>query len=301
MIDFKSTLKARADAVEETLIKLLSNTPLEYETARPDKLMSAMRHSSLDGGKRLRPFLVMETAKLFNIAPEQSVWTGCALELIHCYSLVHDDLPAMDDDDLRRGRPTTHIAFGEDTAILAGDALLTLSFDVLSREETHGDPAIRIELVKLFARNAGLGGMVGGQMLDLEAETKPEISEVEILTLQAMKTGALLRCACEAGAVLGGASDNERKALIEFGLLTGQAFQLADDILDETSDTETMGKQTGKDADRGKGTLISLYGLDRARDRAHELLQEAVATLAPFGEKAGTLIDAARFTVERKN
>lgn len=301
MTEFQTMLKAHAQRVEQTLIELLNNETLPIETARPEKLMNAMRHSSLDGGKRLRPFLVIETAQLFGIRPEQSVWAGCSLELIHCYSLVHDDLPAMDNDDLRRGRPTTHIAFGEDTAILAGDALLTLAFDVLARSETHIDPLVQIELVKLFARNAGLGGMVGGQMLDLLAEEKPEITEKEILTLQAMKTGALIRCACEAGAVLGGASTDDRATLLRFGTLVGQAFQLADDILDVTSDAETMGKQTGKDADRGKGTLVALYGLEKAQNRAKELLNEAIETLKPFGNRANVLIEAARFTVERTN
>lgn len=301
MMEFKAILTSHAGQVEQTLIELLSEQPLAYETARPEKLMSAMRHASLDGGKRLRPFLLMEAARLFGVETSQSVWAGCALELIHCYSLVHDDLPAMDDDDLRRGRPTTHIAYGEDTAILTGDALLTLAFDVLARPQIHDEPAVRIELVKLYSRNAGLGGMVGGQMFDLEAEQKPTISEDEILTLQAMKTGALIRCACEAGAVLGKASREARATLLKFGALVGQAFQLADDILDETSDAETMGKQTGKDADRGKGTLVSLYGLDKARAHANELLQQAINTLEPFGEKANVLIEAARFTVERKS
>lgn len=301
MTDFNLVLKAHAERVESALVSLLSDPALPHETVRPANLMQAMRHSSLDGGKRLRPFLLMETAGLFGVEREKSVLAGCALELIHCYSLVHDDLPAMDDDALRRGRPTTHIAFGEDTAILAGDALLTLAFDVLSRDETASDPKIRIELVKLFARNAGLGGMVGGQMLDLEAEKKTSISEDEILTLQAMKTGALIRCACEAGAVLGGAKPGERQQLLTFGALVGQAFQLADDILDETSDAATMGKETGKDAGRGKGTLVSLYGLEQARNRAHALLEEAIATLEPFGEKACLLVEAARFTVARQN
>jgi len=301
MTDFKSILKSHAEHAEQMLIQLLGDNPLDYETTRPDKLMAAMRHSTLDGGKRLRPFLVMESARLFGIDPAQSVWTGCALELIHCYSLVHDDLPAMDNDDLRRGRPTTHIAYGEDTAILAGDALLTLAFDVLAREDIHDNPAVRIELIKLYSRNAGLGGMVGGQMLDLEAEKEPKISEREILTLQAMKTGALIRCACETGAVLGNASKEDRAILLKFGTLVGQAFQLADDILDETSDEETMGKQTGKDAAQGKGTLVALYGLEKARACAYDLLQEAVNTLEPFGERANVLIEAARFTVERKN
>jgi farnesyl diphosphate synthase len=301
MPDFKKKLRSHAETIEQTLIELLNNNPLEIETARPETLMDAMRHSSLDGGKRLRPFLMMESAALFGQAPQACAKAAAALELIHCYSLVHDDLPAMDDDDLRRGKPTTHIKFDEAIAILAGDALLTLAFDILSREDTHSDPSVRIELVKLYARNAGLGGMVGGQMLDLAAESRDEISEQEILTLQAMKTGALIRCACEAGAVLGGASHKDRSTLLQFGALVGQAFQLADDILDETSDAETMGKQTGKDADKGKGTLVSLYGLQKAQARADDLLQQAIKTLEPFGDKAETLIEAARFTVERKN
>ncbi len=300
MDKFKAQLQLNAERIEECLVFLLKDNPLANETARPHQLMEAMRHSSLDGGKRLRPFLVVETAKLFGTDIDQAILAGAALELIHCYSLVHDDLPTMDDDTLRRGRPTTHIAYGEATAILAGDALLTLAFDVLSRDETHHDPAVRVELVRLYARNAGLGGMVGGQMLDLEAE-KQILSEDEILTLQAMKTGALIRCACEAGAVLGAASDKERQAMFEFGRIVGQAFQLADDILDVTSDPESMGKRTGKDSGRGKGTLVELYGLETSQLRARQLLEEAIAKLEPFGENANMLRKTARFTVEREN
>ena len=300
-LEFKNLLKSHGQLVEETLIELLGHTSVEYEINRPARLMEAMRHSCLDGGKRLRPFLVIESAALFDIKPEQAVLTGCALEAIHCYSLVHDDLPAMDDDDLRRGKPTTHKAFDEATAILAGDALLTLAFDILSREETHSDASTRIELVKLFAQNSGLGGMVGGQMLDLEAEKNPSISEEEILILQAMKTGALIRCACHAGAVLGNASKEEQQTLFDFGDIIGQAFQLADDILDITSDAATMGKQTAKDADKGKGTLVSLYGLEASQARAKELLEMGIETLVPFGKKADMLIEAARFTIERKS
>ena len=298
---FKNLLKSHANLVEKKLIELLQDMPIGDELARPSNLMDAMRHSSLDGGKRLRPFLVMEIASLFGIKPEQAIMAGCALECIHCYSLVHDDLPAMDDDDLRRGNPTTHKAYDEATAILAGDALLTLAFDILSRLETHNDPNTRIELVKIYAQSSGLGGMVGGQILDLEAETKSSINEQEIFTLQAMKTGALIRCACEAGAVLGNASKEDRVRLYEFGKIIGQAFQLADDILDVTSDTETMGKQTSKDADKGKGTLVSLYGLEASRQRAKDLLEQAIQMLEPFGKKAEILIEAARFTIERKN
>ena len=299
--EFKLRLKSHAALVEQTLIELLDDAPFEYEIERPSRLMEAMRHSSLDGGKRLRPFLVIESAALFDVKPEQAVLAGSALECIHCYSLVHDDLPAMDDDDLRRGKPTTHKAYDEATAILAGDALLTLAFDILSREKTHPDAKTRIELVKLYAQNSGLGGMVGGQMLDLAAEQKPSISEEEILTLQAMKTGALIRCACHAGAILGGASKEEQQTLFDFGDIIGQAFQLADDILDVTSDAETMGKQTAKDADKGKGTLVSLYGVEESQKRAKELLEMAIETLVPFGKKADILIEAARFTIERKN
>ena len=259
-----------------------------------------MRHSTLDGGKRLRPFLVLESAAVFGIAPGNAIHAAAALECIHCYSLVHDDLPAMDDDDLRRGKPTTHKAYDEATAILAGDALLTLAFDILSRSETHQDPAIRIELVKLYARNAGLGGMVGGQMLDLQAENNtPDAKGITLL--QSMKTGALLRCACEAGAVLGGADQKSRKALYDFGGHIGKAFQLADDILDVTSDTETMGKQTGKDADRGKGTLVELHGLDESRNLLKTYLEDSFESLNPFGEEADMLRATARFIVERQH
>ena len=298
---FKELLDTHARTVERTLEILLGDIPFEGEIARPSRLMGAMRHSALDGGKRLRPFLVMESAALFGVSAQQAAIAGSALECIHCYSLVHDDLPAMDDDDLRRGKPTTHKAYDEATAILAGDALLTLAFDILSREETHGDAETRIKLVKLFAQTSGLGGMVGGQMLDLEAEKQSSISEDEILTLQAMKTGALIRCACEAGAILGNASGEDRQRLMQFGKIIGQAFQLADDILDVTSDTKTMGKQVAKDADKGKGTLVSLYGLEASQQKARDLLEEAVNTLQPFGDKAEILIEAARFTIERKN
>lgn len=300
MQNFQDLLISHAELIERSLESFLSSQPALHEVTRPEKLLEAMRHSSLEGGKRLRPFLVMECAALFGVKPEDAINPATALECIHCYSLVHDDLPAMDDDDLRRGKPTTHKAFDEATAILAGDALLTLAFDILSREETHPDPAIRIELVKLFAQNAGLGGMVGGQVLDLAAESANPTAD-EISTLQSMKTGALLRCACEAGAVLGGASNIEQEALREFGNHVGKAFQLADDILDVTSDAETMGKQTGKDAGKGKGTLVKLYGLEKARAMADELLEKSIGSLAPFGERADVLNDVARFIVSREN
>jgi farnesyl diphosphate synthase len=225
---------------------------------------------------------------------------------VHCYSLVHDDLPAMDDDDLRRGRPTTHKAFDEATAILAGDGLLTFAFDVLADEPTDPDPAIRTALVKILARGAGLGGMVGGQMLDLEAEGRfgrdgrpLTLGEAQVLELQAMKTGALLRASVEMGAIIGRASESDRRSLVTYGKVLGQAFQIADDLLDEEADAATVGKATGKDRALGKGTLIGLWGIERARARLTELVAEAEAALAGFGDRAAVLRQAARFVADR--
>ena len=248
------------------LEKLLSTAPLEGELSRPARLIEAMRYSSLGGGKRFRPFLVVESAALFAVPRSRALMAGAALECVHCYSLVHDDLPAMDNDDLRRGQPTAHKAFDEATAILAGDGLLTLAFDILSRIETHPDAAIRIDLVSSLARAAGLGGMVGGQMLDLEAEGRfagnvpLKLDENSILTLQAMKTGALLRFACTAGGILGSANAAQRKALERYGSAVGKAFQIADDLLDLEGDPALVGKQTGKDAVAGKATIVGILG-----------------------------------------
>jgi len=300
MSDFHTLLKTRAEHIEDVLSALLNDTVGSHETVRPPKLVEAMRYSALDGGKRIRPFLLMESAAMFGVAPEQSARAAAALECIHCYSLVHDDLPAMDDDDLRRGKPTLHKAFNEATAILAGDGLLTIAFDILADEQTHIDGTIRAKLVQLYAQNAGIGGMVGGQMFDLEAETKP-LNEDDILTLQTMKTGALIRCACEAGALIGGATSKEQTHLLEFGRIVGQAFQLVDDILDVTSDAKTMGKATAKDANAGKGTLVALYGLEASQQHAKKLLDQAIMELSIFGGRAKNLSEAARFTIERKN
>src|SRR6476619_2666103 len=214
--DAGTTFRQRLDGIaadtERLLERLLAATPLSGERARPQRLMDAMRHVSLGGGKRLRPFLVVETAALFKAPRDRALMAGAALECVHCYSLAHDDLPAMDNDDLRRGRPATHKAFDEATAILVGDGLLTFAFDILARSETHSDAKVRVELVSALARAAGLGGMVGGQMLDLAAEGRfdssmPKLGEQEVKTLQALKTGALLRFGCLAGAILGTADD----------------------------------------------------------------------------------------------
>jgi farnesyl diphosphate synthase len=235
---FLARLEATAKDIEDLLDRLLSAALAPGELARPARLIEAIRYSSLGGGKRFRPFLVVECAALFDVPRQQALMAGAALECVHCYSLVHDDLPAMDNDDLRRGQPTAHKAFDEATAILAGDGLLTFAFDILSRTQTHPDPAVRVELVSALARASGLGGMVGGQMLDLAAEgrfadNKPQrLGEDGVRTLQAMKTGALLRFACEAGGMLGSATPQQRKALERYGSAVGQAFQIADDLLD---------------------------------------------------------------------
>jgi len=297
---FEMALIRRAAAVEVLLRRLLDDRPLSGEIARPDRLMAAMRHGVLNGGKRLRPFLVMESAALFSADGEAALRVAAALECVHCYSLIHDDLPAMDDDDLRRGQPTVHKAFDEATAILAGDALLTLAFDIVAGEATVLPAERRAALVLALARAAGAGGMVGGQKLDLEAEQTPP-DEAGIIRLQAMKTGALIRFACEAGAVIAGAPAEDRERLAEFGSAIGLAFQLADDLLDLTADASQMGKATGKDAAAGKGTLVALHGANWARSQLHGLVGQAHALLDPYGDKAALLKEAATFIATRNS
>ncbi|MBZ9997726.1 polyprenyl synthetase family protein [Mesorhizobium sp. BH1-1-4] len=297
---FEMALIRRAAAVEVMLRRLLDDRPLPGEIVRPDRLMAAMRHGVLNGGKRLRPFLVMESAALFSADGEAALRVAAALECVHCYSLIHDDLPAMDDDDLRRGQPTVHRAFDEATAILAGDALLTLAFDIIADEVTVLPAERRAALVLALARAAGAGGMVGGQKLDLEAEqARPD--EAGIITLQAMKTGALIRFACEAGAIIAGTQSEDRERLGEFGSAIGLAFQLADDLLDLTADARQMGKATGKDAAAGKGTLVALHGADWARKQLDGLVGQAHALLEPYGEKAVLLKAAATFVATRNS
>ncbi|MBZ9742405.1 MULTISPECIES: polyprenyl synthetase family protein [unclassified Mesorhizobium] len=297
---FEMALIRRAAAVEVMLRRLLDDRPLSGEIVRPDRLMAAMRHGVLNGGKRLRPFLVMESAALFSADGEAALRVAAALECVHCYSLIHDDLPAMDDDDLRRGQPTVHRAFDEATAILAGDALLTLAFDIIADEATALPAERRAALVLALARAAGAGGMVGGQKLDLEAEqARPD--EAGIITLQAMKTGALIRFACEAGAIIAGTQSADRERLGEFGSAIGLAFQLADDLLDLTADARQMGKATGKDAAAGKGTLVALHGADWARKQLDGLVGQAHALLEPYGDKAVLLKAAATFVATRNS
>ena len=303
---FLSRLEATAKDIDDLLDRLLTTTPVPGEQARPARLIDAIRYSSLGGGKRFRPFLVVESAGLFEVPRPQALMAGAALECVHCYSLVHDDLPAMDNDDLRRGQPTAHKKFDEATAILAGDGLLTFAFDILSRTQTHPDPAVRVELVAALARASGLGGMVGGQMLDLAAEGRfsgsgpQRLGEEGVLTLQAMKTGALLRFACQAGGMLGSATPQQRKAIERYGAAVGQAFQIADDLLDVEGDTALVGKQTGKDAGAGKATMVNILGADGAKARLRELVAEAEQALAPFGKSAAILIEGAHFVADRR-
>ncbi len=297
---FELALMGRAAQVESLLDTLLGTAADDGEVERPAHLVAAMRHGVLNGGKRLRPFLVMESAALFGGDDElAALRVAAALECIHCYSLVHDDLPAMDDDDLRRGQPTVHRAFDEATAILAGDALLTLAFDIIADPATRLRSDRKVALMLALSRASGLGGMVGGQALDLAAE-KNAPDEAGIIRLQAMKTGALIRFACEAGAILSGAETGDRERLAEFGSAIGLAFQLSDDLLDVVATPQAMGKATGKDAAAGKATLVGLYGQDWARAQLEGLARQADDLLSPFDEKADLLRAAARFIVERK-
>ncbi len=264
---------------------------------RAGRLGEAMRYAALGPGKRLRPFFAVETAKLFAVPRERAFRVGAALECVHCYSLVHDDLPAMDDDDLRRGRPTVHRAFDEATAILAGDALQTLAFEILAGPETHPDGAVRSRLALELARAAGHAGMAGGQMLDIEAERTAGASLDAVMAMQAMKTGALFRFACQAGAVLAGADPSPLRQYAEH---IGLAFQIADDILDVTSSPGRLGKGTQKDGAKGKATFVGLLGLPEAKAKAKALVEQAVGALAGFGTQADTLRAAAHYIVTRK-
>lgn len=295
---FKQRLESCARLIETRLTYWLGSA--QDEAAGPSRLAEAMRYAVLGGGKRLRPFLVLESARLCGVDAARAANAAAALECVHCYSLVHDDLPAMDDDDLRRGRPTVHRAFDEATAILAGDALLTLAFEIMADPANHPEPAIRAELTLGLARAAGRAGMAGGQMLDLLAPGQT-LTEAEILRLQAMKTGALIRFGCEAGAILGAATFERRQALRAYGVALGQAFQLADDLLDVEGDAATLGKATAKDAAAGKGTLVGLIGIERARLRLRELEESARAALAPFGGEGLILAEAAAFVANRSH
>lgn len=290
---FLDHLTRIAESTNATLDALL---PLPNGKER--QVVEAMRYAALEGGKRLRPFLVVASANLFGETEVRSLRAAAAVEMVHCYSLVHDDLPAMDDDDLRRGRPTCHKAYDEATAILAGDGLLTQAFSVLSDAETHPDATVRIGLVAALAQAAGAYGMVGGQMLDLVAESQ-DLTEQEVSHLQSLKTGCLLATSCQMGAILGQAGPEKTQVLQDFGQILGAAFQIADDLLDVEASAADMGKAVGKDETAGKATFISLYGPERARKKSKSLVDQAVTLLDGFGREAEPLRQAAHFSVTR--
>ncbi len=290
--------------IQKSLIEVGAevNLTLDHILKTPDqqkvKLIEAMRYSVLDGGKRIRPFLVLASASLFRVDRRYALRVASAIEMVHCYSLIHDDLPAMDDDCMRRGQPTCHVKYDEATAILSGDALLTLAFEVLADEETNEDPEVRSNLVLALAQAAGTEGMVGGQMLDLISERK-DLKMSDIASLQNMKTGKLIQVSCEAGAILGKSSLRDRLALIAFGKDLGLAFQIADDLLDHEGDEKNMGKKTGKDKEAGKATMVSLLGAKEARIHAKNLVANACEQLNVFGRKADLLADVAQFAIKR--
>jgi farnesyl diphosphate synthase len=291
-----AALADSAQAVDGLIDRLL---------VKPDgpeaRVYDAIRYAALAPGKRLRPFLVLAGSHLFGVGQRSALQAAAAIELLHTYSLVHDDLPAMDDSDLRRGRPTCHKAFDEATAILAGDGLLTLAFEVLADPDTHGDPSVRIELVSCLAKAAGCAGMVGGQMIDLLAEHDHTLDIGAITRLQRLKTGALIAFACEAGAILGKAPAEQRRALVNYAHDLGLAFQIADDLLDAEGTAAETGKSVGRDAEAGKATFVSILGLEGARKQARALVDQAVGKLESFGDKADLLRQVAHFVIERKS
>ncbi len=285
-----------------TVISLTGQSAVEESSAvgGEAKVMEAMRYSALSGGKRLRPFLTVTCASLFGVSRETSLYAAAAMEFIHTYSLIHDDLPAMDDDALRRGKPSCHIQFGEAAAILAGDALQALAFQVLADPGVHPDPSVRCELIRSLARAAGWRGLCGGQMLDLEAENK-ELSVDEIIRLQRLKTGEMFAISCEAGAILGKAPEPQRKALTRYAHDMGLSFQITDDLLDAEGTREEAGKEVGKDKKRGKATLVGSMGVERARAQAQILARQAVSHLAGFDKKADVLRQLAEYVITRRS
>jgi farnesyl diphosphate synthase len=300
--DFTQRLDKTAEETEALLGELLSDAAMADEIGRPQRLIESMRYSSLGGGKRLRPFLVVESAAVFGVPRRGALMAGAALECIHCYSLIHDDLPAMDNSDLRRGRPTLHKAYDDATAILAGDALLTIAFDIITRDEIHPDAGVRLALTRALARCAGVGGMAGGQILDLAGEGRfGDSGPVDVARVQQMKTGALLRFGCIAGALLGQASAAEYQALDDYGRALGEAFQIADDLLDVEGDAATLGKPAGADAELGKTTFVTQLGIEGAKQRVRDLLARGDAALSIFGAKGDVLRAAAHFVAERKS
>ena len=294
LVPLEEAMREAAASMESILDALLP-APSGEEA----RLLEAMRYATLGGGKRLRPFLVLCGARLCGASDENAFRVGAAIEMVHCYSLIHDDLPAMDDDDLRRGRPSCHKAFDDATAILAGDALQALAFEVLAAPATHEDPSVRSELGLELARAAGGRGMVGGQMVDLAAEhSVPDVATVT--RMQQMKTGALIRFSCEAGAILAQAPETVRHTLRQYANDLGLAFQIVDDLLDVEGNSAELGKATQKDAAAGKATFVNLLGIDQARERAGLLVRQATANLDIFDEKAAHLRQIAKYVLERQ-
>jgi farnesyl diphosphate synthase len=291
----EAALAETATAVNQMLDRLLP--PVSTAERR---VVDAMRYAVMGGGKRIRPFLVRHSARLFGVADAGALRVAAAIEMLHCYSLAHDDLPAMDDADLRRGRPSVHRQFDEATSILAGDGLLTMAFEVLADPATHADPLVRSELVLALAKAGGAAGMVGGQMIDLEAENA-QLDLPAITRLQALKTGAIIEFSCIAGPILGQAPADAHRALRDYARDLGLAFQIADDLLDIESSEDVTGKPVGRDQAAGKATFVSLLGVEGARKRARELADQAAAHLAPFGARAELLSDMAQFVVERRS
>ena len=297
--DFTTALKAAAARTETALDACLPQPAGEPGEA---ELISAMRYAVMDGGKRLRAFLVMETGSLFAAPAEGAARTAASVECLHAYSLVHDDMPCMDDDDLRRGKPTVHKRWDEATAVLAGDALQCIAFEILADPATHGSGAVRAQLCLRLAQASGALGMVGGQAIDLAAEkTHTPFGAEQVRKLQAMKTGALISYSAEAGAILGQAGPDDIARIRTYADALGEAFQIADDLLDVTGTVEETGKAVGKDASAGKATFVDILGLEGARARARDLIARAEDTLAPYGPAAGRLIEAAHFVVNRRS
>lgn len=299
-MSFSEQINHCANYIESFLQQQLSIDSALYEEKRPSQLVEAMRYMSLNGGKRIRPFIILESASLFSVPKESAVYVAGSLELLHCYSLAHDDLPAMDDDDFRRGKPTLHKAYDEATAILTGDALLTMSFYLLSCPENGLSPAVALKLINYLSQASGLGGMIGGQFLDIKlSEYSYSAKDIEIMQLQ--KTGMLFEYAAASGAIMAGASSCAEDNMRKFGRAIGQAFQIADDLIDIYSTKETAGKETQKDNDSNKTTFINFYGEEKTRKILEEKVEEALDCLSQFGDKAKYLREMTHFIVNRNH
>ncbi|HEV2668911.1 MAG TPA: farnesyl diphosphate synthase [Blastocatellia bacterium] len=293
--ELRGAMRAAGHLVDEALTQLLPKPHGLHA-----RVHEAMRYAVFAGGKRLRPFLVLSCAKLFDVDPARALRVAAAIEAMHTYSLVHDDLPCMDDDDLRRGLPTVHVAFDEATAVLAGDALLTFAFEILSDHATHPSAEVRCRLTSKLAEASGSNGMIGGQMIDMQATERP-LDDRNIVTLQRMKTGALFDFCCQAGAILGEADAEHCNRLGDYARDFGLVYQITDDLLDVLGTAEKTGKSVGKDKEQGKATLVSVYGVEGARREAEKLVQRAVAALAPYGAKTDNLRALALFLLDRES